>query len=171
MRWLPLALVLASTPASAEEKLVRATGRLDGKTARLTARYTIPVTAATESSSHAHFELPRGAIVTGARATFGGVAHPMALLDAEESRNRYDALTAETVTPGTKTSAVLITTATGGVDVSVMSPRTGTLVVDLELSAPTCFLREYPLRRCARGLEDGRRGRASQAAGRPASRP
>jgi hypothetical protein len=142
VRWLPLALLLASTPAAADlAKPVRLIGKLDGSTARISARYTLAV-GATWSESQAELDLPRDGLVTAARASLGGTTHELALLGAEAAQAKFQALAGDEAKPGAKTSAVLVEAGYGRTKISVASARAGTLVVDLELAVPSCFLRE-----------------------------
>lgn len=138
MQWHTLAVLLASTSMAAagvDEDPTRVTGRLDGHTARLTARYSISVGP---GSNQTLLALPAAAMVTGARVS----SHRLELLEAGAADARFDALTVEKAGPGAKRSAVRIANSSGRVSVSVMSPRVGRLVIDLEIAMPTCFYRD-----------------------------
>lgn len=144
MRWLPFALLLASGPALAGGiKPTRLTGKLDGTTARISARYALAVDAGTWAAPQVTLDLPRDGLITSARASLDGVTHELGLLAVDAAEAKFQALAADEVKPGAKTAAVLIASRYGSdATISVASPRKGTLVVDLEIAVPTCYLRE-----------------------------
>ena len=144
MWWQTLAVLLASTTISAaggDETPTRVTGRLDGRTARLTARYSLSV-GANQGSNQTLLELPPAAVVTGARVSRDGATHRLELMKADVADAKFDALSVQKAGRGAKPSAVLIAEASGRVAVSVASPRAGRIVIDLEIAMPTCFYRD-----------------------------
>lgn len=144
MRWLCLVSMLGTaSPALAgnPDAPTRVTGRLDGTTARLTARYELPV-GANEWTRGSMLALPAGALVTGARVAQDGRVHRLDLMAANAAGAKFQALAVDVAAPGPKTSAVMIEGGVGGVTVSTASPRPGRLVIDLEISMPTCFHRD-----------------------------
>ncbi len=138
MRWLPLVGVLAASATAAAEEPTRVTGRLDGKTAQLTAHFELPVEANGWMKGQM-LTLPTGALVTGALVTDSGRVHRLQLMHADAAGAKFDALAVDKAASGPKTSAVLIEQGGNGVTVSVASPRTGRLEIDLEVAMPTCF--------------------------------
>ena len=141
MRWFPLVCILASTAtavAANREDPTRVTGRLDGKTARLTARFDLAV-GANDWVKGMSLTLPTGALATSAVVTQSGVAHRLELMNAEAAGAKFDALAVDKAAPGPKTSAVLIEQGYGGLGVSAALPRAGRLVIDVEVTMPTCF--------------------------------
>ncbi len=141
MRWLPLVWIVASTAAAFAgnpEDPTRVTGRLDGRTARLTARYELPV-GANEWARGSMLALPAGVVVTGAGVTHNGVVHRLDLMKIDAAGTKFEALAVDAPAVGPKTSAVLIESSPGGVRVSTASPQRGRFVIDLEVTMPTCF--------------------------------
>ncbi|MDX2091870.1 MAG: VWA domain-containing protein [Kofleriaceae bacterium] len=143
MRWLPLALLLASTPVGASPITpVRLTGKLDGTTARISARYALTVEANAWEGPLTELELPRDGLVTGGSVSLAGVTHELGLFGADAASAKFQALAADPVKPGAKSTAVLIESGDGITRISVASARGGTLLVDLEIAVPTCYVRE-----------------------------
>lgn len=140
MRWLPLVGILATTATAAAgaDDPTRVTVRLEGKTARLTAHYELPV-GANDWVKGLMLTVPAGALVTGALVTENGGMHRLELMHSDAASAKFAALAVAKAAPGPRTSAVLIEQRSGGVSVSVASPRTGRLAIDLEVAMPTCF--------------------------------
>ena len=134
-RWIALICLLAS--AAAAEGPSRVTGRLDGKMARLSVRYDF-LLGANQWERGTLLALPTGAQVTGAVVTQDGVAHRLDLVDAKVASAKFAALPARR-DGGGKVSAVMMEVASGGVSVATASPRDAKLVVELEVTMPTCY--------------------------------
>ena len=141
MRWLPFALLLTATAAAAAPDPIRIRGRLDGTMARLTVRYALEVKGEWDDRGH-ELALPHRGVITGARATVGGVTHPLALLQEDKASARFEALKSDSARPGTKPWAVWIGGSRNAASISVASPRAGSLYVELEVTVPTCYLGE-----------------------------
>lgn len=141
MRWLPWLLVAATSAAADPAQPVRVTGKLDGTTARFTARYALAVKGGEWNDEHSELAVPRFGLVTAGRATIGTDSHELALLGAQEAAERFTALREES-TRGAKTSAVIVEGDTHGVNIGVASARSGTLFVDLEIAVPTCYFQD-----------------------------
>ncbi|MCX5748230.1 MAG: VWA domain-containing protein [Proteobacteria bacterium] len=110
--------------------------QLDGVIARFTARYV--VTATPGSTTHT-LALPGDAVITGATVTLDGVAHPLALQRAAEASDHFEAVLAGTpMTAGR--AAALVTWSRDAAEVELLLPTTHRTIVDLELTAPTCFV-------------------------------
>lgn len=119
--------------------------KLEGSIATLTARFVIPVEKQMYGSHYAGIELPRMGLVTAAMVTAKGVTLPLSMLAAEEAETRFGALAADTdeAKPGVSlASAVMISGGPGGVQVSLASPHSGVVTIELTIAAPTCFFRD-----------------------------
>lgn len=157
MRWSVSLVLMAATVASAapglsgsldeseggelgdrEPALVSVRARLRGEIATFVARYVVDVDGPTHDAQLAYLELPRTGLVTGATVVRDGRAHRLALVPAERAGEAFASLGTEDAR-GERRSAVLIARDREGVELGIASPRPGQLVVDLEVSAPTCF--------------------------------
>lgn len=131
------------TAAEATPSVVH--GKLDGETAVLRARFTLPVESETYNPGRLGVDLPLLGVVTSAIVTANGVAHPLGLLPADKAQASFDALSDPVEDPtrrGEKANAVLISGSPGRAEIGVAAARAGTLAIDLTVSAPTCFYRD-----------------------------
>ncbi|MCX5748229.1 MAG: hypothetical protein NT062_37735 [Proteobacteria bacterium] len=141
----PLLLVLIALPLSSHADLhdpaapaltpIAVRARLDGFTARFSTRFT---TIAPLGPSHVAFDLPEHAVITGATITANGLVHHLALQRTDEATRHFDdAMAAAPGAHGRSVAIVEVVQQDGQLD--LLAPATGRMVVDVELSAPTCF--------------------------------
>ncbi len=119
--------------------------KLEGSIATLTARFVIPVEKQMYGSSYAGIELPRMGLVTSAMITSRGITVPLSMLAADEADTKFAALaddSDQTMPTASMASAVLISGGAGGVRVSLASPHSGVVTIELTIAAPTCFYRD-----------------------------
>lgn len=143
MRW-PLVLGLLATSATGAAAddggpvPQAVSGRLDGRTAALTARYLLRFEGPETETMFTTLELPAGAAVTHATVRAGGVAHRLALTPNERARARFDAVVGRAAGPARRW-ALLLEDLHGMLEVSLLAPRAGAVTLDVELAVPTCF--------------------------------
>jgi hypothetical protein len=149
VRRLLAALVVLSGQAAAEEyveppppKPLRVEARLDGDTARFSVRYLVHADKAMNDTTTA-YSLPRRGLVTAASVTEGGQRHELQLTNAEKASAEFSALWE--LAPGrSRRWAVLIEAQPYESAISIMFavPRQTSLIVDVQVSVPTCFQRD-----------------------------
>lgn len=120
-------------------------GKLEGPIAVFTARYVIPVDSATYEPGVSGIHLPALGMVTAATATTNGIAHPLAMLPAEEAATKFSELASSedgVVLGRDKTNAVTITGSSGRAEIGIAAAHAGVVTVDVTIAAPTCFYRD-----------------------------
>jgi hypothetical protein len=145
LRFVGVAVLLGGlSPAHADDESgapnrVRAT--LDGATAHVSARFTVAVARGAQQSAHM-LALPTGAIVTGAKATVGGVAHPLVLVADDKASKDFATVTESAGGRDRAWVLALRSSQSGSISLDAAAPRATKVVLDLELEAPTCFARD-----------------------------
>ncbi|HTR56027.1 MAG TPA: VWA domain-containing protein [Kofleriaceae bacterium] len=141
---LVLALVAAGSPAFADPAVPSSVhARLSGTSAQLTARFRIDVRAAELARDTLTIELPVRGAVSGAVAHADGVTRQLALEPATDAAEHFDAIAkGESEGEDRAWAVALAASGRGSLTVSVASPRTTRLELDVELEAPTCFFRD-----------------------------
>src|SRR5262245_18765357 len=94
MRLLAVCVLVAGTPAWAEDEdrgPVTVVAKLDGATARLTARFEVELQFGLAMNLDS-ITVPTGGVVTGATAIVAGVRHPLTLTPADEAARQFDAI-------------------------------------------------------------------------------
>lgn len=140
MRLVALAVVLAATPAAAEDTVpARVTASLHGTTARFSLHLTAKADATTFPAATLELPLPARGLVTTATATIAGAAHPLALTPADDAHDAFYALG----DPGGDQTAwaVLLAGSSGSVSIDIVAAESRVVALDLEVDAPTCFER------------------------------
>lgn len=151
--WLVAVAMLASSSAGAwsrRDTQIEAApsavhGTLEGDTALFRVRFTVPVDKVTYNAAQVGIELPILGVVTGATVTARGVAHPLDLLPAEKALAAFDSLAAAAEDPpvgGERTNAVLVSGSEGRAEIGIALGHAGPIVIELAVSAPTCFFRD-----------------------------
>jgi hypothetical protein len=151
MRRLVVAVVLVAAPARADrigpDELAEPTPRsvhakLDLSTARLAARFAIPVDGPVWMQGENRLEIPMHAVVIGGVVTVDGASHRLALAPTEDASDAFQAIIQGA--PGAHRAWVFHITANGdaSVVVDIAAPHTATVELELELSMPTCFYRD-----------------------------
>jgi Mg-chelatase subunit ChlD len=151
MRSFVLAVLLLARAARADDHEPlrdqtprRVTAVLVGGSAHVTARFELKVVPLDRPSLVVELDLPRHGVITGAVATLDGVAHPLAIVTAEQSQQAFEAL----YVPGRKGPRPWAISIDGddqaltGPRLIVTAPRRGVLIVDVEIEAPTCVYRD-----------------------------
>ncbi len=120
-------------------KLMSVRAVLEGTAAHFTATYTVTVTGPAISGGML-LDLPENGLVTGATVRGGGMHH-LDLVAAEEAQRIMDGLGDRE--GGAKRSwALRIARESVVATVEIAAPEAATLVIDVEMSAPTCFLED-----------------------------
>ena len=158
MRWLAAAVLLVAGVALADDNdsdgdsanvdegdahafaVASVTARLEGTTARLTARFTIDAKAGVALDMGA-IRLPPGGVVTAAAVTVHGARHPLRLVEADAAQRELEGLAAKPLAREHAwamvirgTGASLTMHALVAIDTKVM--------IELLVDAPTCFYRD-----------------------------
>jgi hypothetical protein len=148
-RVLAVTIVLVGSQAAAEDyveppdpKPLRVEARLDGDTARFAVRYIVRVEKAQNDVTD-NFRLPRRGLVTAATVSEGGRTHELQLMSADKASAEFNALWE--MKPGrARRWAVLLEgdQYRHNFAINTAAPRQASLVVDVQVSAPTCFHRD-----------------------------
>lgn len=156
-RVLAAAVLLASAPAGADEADPEADpeadveitapapihigARLDADTARFAVRYV--VRADRDGWAQRYYGLPARGLVTAATVTEGGRRHALALVDAERASEEFYALWDRPAGKARRWAVLLQAEPyTDNFSILPAVARTAALVVDAQVSAPTCFHRD-----------------------------
>ena len=145
MRWLAVAVVFAATGASAWAErppfTMSAVGaRLDGTTARLTARFSMDVRAGM-GLDVAAIPIPTGAVVTGGTAIIGSARHPLRLVEAESAQRAFEGLAAKPLARE-HAWALLVSSSSAAVSLNALAATEAKLTIELAVDMPTCFHRD-----------------------------
>jgi len=147
-RLVAVALVLVTTPALADQdgpagptapKTVRAA--LDGATAVFSLHYLVDAAGPNLDRDLASLQLPRDGSVTGAVVTVDGAVHRLALDPAQHATDVFEQI-ANLAAGASRRWVVHVANGRmpDAVDVEVAAPHSARLMIDLEVSAPTCFV-------------------------------
>ncbi len=158
MRRLAIVALLVSSGASARTVIrhddqgasadvVSVRGKLTGNIATLRIGLSMMIDEPGYATVIDNIPIPSTAVVTGATVRRNGVAHRLELVTAESATKRWGELglsetEADQVAPGSRRNAVLVEGGSGQVTVSIATPRSGRLDLELELSMQTCFHRD-----------------------------
>ncbi|HUJ60827.1 MAG TPA: vWA domain-containing protein [Kofleriaceae bacterium] len=143
MRALALAILLVPGAASADDVLAAPRSlavRLDGTAAVIDVRVAVSGPPSFNSEA-AEFVVPPHAVITATTATVGGVRHKLALTPADSAADQFQKLAA--IEAGNHPRSALKIYASGDlIELGSALPSAADLALDVELSAPTCFLRD-----------------------------
>lgn len=113
-------------------------GKLDGITARLGLRYRLEVVGPNRANQF-EISLPPGGVATAAMLTVDGVKHRLTLDRSQHATESFSALTEAPAGPHRHWVAQIASATMADLSVTIASPRTTTLTLDLEVDVPTCF--------------------------------
>ena len=128
------------TPDSARPVAARA--QLDGPTAKITVRYALDLSIGETDDK---LPIASRAIVTGAIIRTDGVDHRLALDAAVHASATFAAIGDASGGPHRAWAVNIYTLEagqTGGIRLQLDAPRAARVLIDLEMSAPTCFVRD-----------------------------
>jgi von Willebrand factor type A domain len=113
-------------------------GKLDGITAKLGLRYHLDVVGPNRANQF-DIMLPTGGVATAATLTVDGVKHRLALDAADHATEVFGALTDVAAGPHRHWAAQITKGMMTDLSVTIASPHSATLTLDLEVDVPTCF--------------------------------
>jgi hypothetical protein len=114
-------------------------GELRGTTAILNARYAVKLRGPAYAMSTTTLVIPDDASATAVVVHAPDGAHRLRLVDAEKAKAKFAAIND---TLGQKRWALLVETRGPSLDLSFATPRDATVMIDVELQAPTCYYRD-----------------------------
>jgi len=140
MRVLVAVAVAVAAPAARADDLVptRVTAALRDTQVAFEIGVHVPIDATYFPAAAVQVALPGGGVVTGGRATSGGIEHALALTEVARASAAFDDIgSAAVATP--RAFAVHVTAWSGRAQIEVAAPATSTLDVVLAIVAPSCF--------------------------------
>lgn len=133
----------ADVPFPPPPKPLRVDAKLDGDQARFSVRYLVRARVEDDFGIEESYELPDRGLITSAVVSEGGKRHVLPLVAADKAADEFGALWQKA--PGrSRQWAVLVESEDdrGTFLVRTATPRLATLVLDVEITAPTCFHRD-----------------------------
>jgi len=141
MRWLVLGVLLVGAPAWGQSdedvRPAAVSAKLDGITARMTAKFQIPVTAGI-GFGLTSITVPPGGMVTSAAAIVRGVRHPLRLEEADVASKRLDAIAHKPLT-NHPAWAIMLGGSSTSIQLDVLAPIDTTIGLEITMDVPTCF--------------------------------
>lgn len=172
MRGIGLALLTLLVASSAQARKVAVAGdsedptdpvivraSLDGITAKFVVDYHVPTTTLDSSTVLLSLAVPKGGVVTGATITHDGTVHRLALGASADVETQFSAAFGEAREGATPDIWVAKITMDSygmdgtGVTAVIVAPIETEVVLSLEMSVPTCFLRDRRYVRVPAGWE------------------
>lgn len=142
MRAVVAAVLALAVPARADELVPRrVTTALHDTHVAFEVRVQVPLDGTYFPAAAAQLALPSGGVVTGGRASAGGIEHALALTEVGRASAAFDDIGSAAVRKA-RAFAVHVTALTGAVQIDVAAPSGGSLEVVLDVDAPTCFSRD-----------------------------